>query len=221
MLPAQPNQSLIDGIVCLQALASRGTPVGVRELSRELGLEATRVHRLLGTLAHLGLIEKTADRKYQPGPGMHVLSAQALKGSRLLQVAWPHLRDLAHLRCTIALGLLWHDAVCYLYHGKPDRPFEEGVFHFDLFAATKSSIGLLLLASAKTPAPRGMRARYKQIQKEGYCFIERPGEDNSLAVPIGSPPVAGLAFAGKFKTSEVPKFLEQLRATTSAIEQQL
>ncbi|PZU27671.1 MAG: transcriptional regulator, partial [Stenotrophomonas sp.] len=33
---AQPNQSLIDGIATLQALASSPEPVGCRELARQL-----------------------------------------------------------------------------------------------------------------------------------------------------------------------------------------
>jgi len=89
MLPAQPNQSLIDGLACLQQLASEREPVGGRELARDLGLEPTRVHRLLRTLAHLGLAQQDAQRRYRPGPGIHVLAAQAMFGSGLLRRALP------------------------------------------------------------------------------------------------------------------------------------
>src|SRR3954470_11988766 len=85
MLPAQPNQSLIDGLSVLQALAVSNEPVGGRALARQLGLEPTRVNRLLKTLAHLGMARQDPDRKYLPGPAMHVLSALSLFGSGLIR----------------------------------------------------------------------------------------------------------------------------------------
>src|SRR5690348_18426155 len=81
-LNSQPNQSLIDGIATLQALATSSEPAGCRELARRLGIDATKVNRLLKTLAYLGIARQTADRKYAPGPGMHVLAAQSLFASR-------------------------------------------------------------------------------------------------------------------------------------------
>ena len=125
MLPAQPNRSLIDGLACLQALAGTSGAVGCRELGRRLGLETTRVNRLLKTLAALGLAAQGQDRKYRPGPGIHVLAAQALFGSGLLRRAIDPLEDLHRFGLTVALGVLWRDHVAYLYHaeaGMPARP---------------------------------------------------------------------------------------------------
>lgn len=84
---AQANQSIIDGISVLQALAMSEEPVGSRELSRRLDMETTRVNRLLKTLAYIGITQQTANRKYVPGPGMHVLATQSLYASRLLRCA--------------------------------------------------------------------------------------------------------------------------------------
>lgn len=221
MLPAQPNQSLIDGLDCLQALSAADGPTGVRELGRKLGLEPTRVSRLLGTLAHLGLAEKDARRKYRPGPGMHVLSAQALRGSRLLQNAWPKLRALSAEPLTVALGVLWRDEVCYLYHSKGERPFEEGVFHFDLFPAGKSSIGRVLLAHRAGKAPKGLSTELQKIRRDGFCRLDRGGTERSLAVPIGHPAVAALAYAGSFPVSKIPALLERLLAAAKSIEEKL
>ena len=71
-LPAQPNQSLIHGLECFQAVVAAGRPVGNRELARLLGADPTRVNRVLKTLAHLQLLERTPQRKYRPGPAVHV-----------------------------------------------------------------------------------------------------------------------------------------------------
>ena len=93
--PAQVNQSLVNGLACLQELVLADRPIGVRELARQLDMDPTRVSRLLGTLSWLGLASQDADRKYHPGPAVHVLSALSLHGSRLLADSLPVLREVA------------------------------------------------------------------------------------------------------------------------------
>src|SRR5450432_664771 len=110
-MPAQPNQSLANGIACLQALTAAEDAIGSRELARRLGLEPTLANRLLGTLAELGLAERTPERKYRPGPGIHVLAAQSLRGSGLLQAALPVIRGLLDEGLAVALGVLWRSDV--------------------------------------------------------------------------------------------------------------
>src|SRR3569623_3112126 len=80
---AQPNQSLIDGITTLQALATSPEPGGCRELARRLHADPTKINRLLKTLAYLGIARQPANRKYTAGPVMHVLAAPSLFASRL------------------------------------------------------------------------------------------------------------------------------------------
>ncbi|NUQ01597.1 MAG: helix-turn-helix domain-containing protein, partial [Armatimonadetes bacterium] len=147
MLPAQPNQSLIDGLACLQALAGEARPLGVTELGRRLGLETTRVHRLLRTLAHLGLVRQNAARKYEVGPAIHVLSAQSMFASGLLRRALGPLEGLQTTGHAVALGVLWRDSVSYLYHREPGMNAAEALGRVGLFPADQSSIGLVLLAA--------------------------------------------------------------------------
>ena len=127
MLPAQPNQSLMNGLACLQAVVTADRPVGSREVARILDLEHTRVNRLLGTLSYLGFIERTSSRKYRPGPGIHVLSAQSLRGSGLLIAALPELRTLVDEKLVIALGVLWDRSICYLVHAAPGTDPGDGI----------------------------------------------------------------------------------------------
>lgn len=192
-LPAQPNQSLIDGLAALQDLAGRGRPMGGRELARELGLEPTRVNRLLKTLAHLGMLEQTPDRKYHPGPGIHVLAAQSLFGSGLLRRALPHLESLHRHGCIVALGVLWRDQVSYLYHAAPGMPAAEALGRVSVFPATRSGIGMALLADRPVrnirhlyrgrpiPGQRGVAALLMQLAE-----IRRAGH---ALVPITDAPV--------------------------------
>jgi DNA-binding IclR family transcriptional regulator len=201
MKPAQPNLSLQCGIDCLLALASAEQPVGSREMARRLGEEHTRVNRLLGTLAHLGLAERTADRKYTPGPGVHLLAAMSLRGSKLLKTALPHIRDLMErTRERIALGVLWRDHVCYLFHGGPDEPMEAAIAPETLCPATQSSIGMVLLG---------------KFTGDGYAV----GPPGSLAVPVGDPAIAALAVSGKVAKNQVNTLVKELRITAERISQ--
>jgi DNA-binding IclR family transcriptional regulator len=203
-MPAQPNLSLINGLACLQELVASDGPVGSRELARRLGLEATRVNRLLGTLAQLGLAEQDEARKYRPGAGVHVLAAQSLRGSRLLHAALPEIRELLGTGLAVALGVLWRDQVCYLYHGRGDGPVEAGIASHNLFPASQSSIGLVLQGDAAA-------------RRRGYVTLRPDTSGASLGVPIGDPPYAGLALAGSITTAEMPALAERLREAAARI----
>ena len=128
-------------------------------MARQLGLEPTRVNRLLKTLAHLGLAEQDAQRRYRPGPAIHVLAAQAMFGSGLLRRAMPVLEGLHALGCTVAMGVLWRDRVCYLYHGGPDTPAAEALGRVGLFPAAASGIGCALLAQQTADDVRAVMER--------------------------------------------------------------
>lgn len=238
MLPKQPNQSLIDGLACLQALAAGRQVVGVRSLARELDLEPTRVHRLLKTLAHLGLAEQTDDGKYRPGPGVHVLAAQALLGSGLVHVAIPILDRVAvglPNSVIVAMGVLWRDHVCYLYHGTHDRTGAAALGHAVLYPATRSGLGLILLAhqsegviknlykDREIPGYSSMAALNADLaraRKSGFADLLRAQNDRAIAVGIGEAPTAALTFAGDLKL-DIDKQVATLRALAADIEQHL
>ncbi len=204
MKPAQPNQSVENSLTCLIALVLQARPMGSRELSRYVGMEHTRVNRLLKTLCHLGLTEQNASRKYLPGPGLHLLSAMSLRGSGLLKVALPHLRALtAHCACGVALGVLWRTHVGYLYHGNRDAPVETAIGGHGVYPAVQSSIGRILLAQRDPQEVRGLLRDQlstkeletflellAQARQQGWALADPP---SSLAVAVGEPPQAGLA----------------------------
>ena len=108
-MSSQPNQSLIDGIRCLQYLVSSDKAVGGRELARQMGMNSTRVNRLLMTMASIGLTIQDEHRRYLPCPGIHALAAQAIRGSSLFASALPQLEAHAPRDIVVALGVLWED----------------------------------------------------------------------------------------------------------------
>lgn len=229
--PAQPNQSLIDGLEVLQALATATAPVGSREMGRRLGLEPTRVNRLLKTLASLGLAEQTPDRRYASGPGMHVLSAAALFGSGLLRKATAPLESLRDLKLTIAMGVLWRRQVAYLVHVMPNRSIAEGIGRTAAYPAEQSSIGVALMARlpqeqalarfVDPPLPddalRALKQDLAHARREGFALVHPKHGTPTLAVAIGERPVAAIALAGQFNDHDIPKLVERLREAARRI----
>ncbi len=230
---AQPNQSLMRGVSCLQAVFSAEGPVGSREVARLLGEEHTRVCRLLGTLAQVGVVEKTNSRKYRPGPAVHVLAAQSMRSSGLLSAAMRHLPPLLSEKLIVALGVLWNRHVCYLLYVRPGQRLEEGLADHQLYPAELSSIGLALLAQRGWNEVRGavagggiprdsrkqawLRGYLARTRRRGYALLhDEPGQF-TLAVPVGNPPVAALAFAGPVGRHPVASLVRKLKDAAARI----
>jgi len=226
---AQPNQSLIDGILTLQALASASEPVGCRELARQLGANTTRVNRLLKTLAYMGIVRQTSDRKYAPGPGMHVLAAQSLFASGLIRRALPELERLRRFGHTVAMGVLWNDSVSYLFHAPPGIEAARGLGRIGLLPATTSGIGVVLLAQLPDDEVReiyadrdipmfpdgveSLLATLAKTRKQGYArvHVADDRDHHIVAVASGEPVVAGLAMSGWIPESATAELVQALR----------
>ncbi len=236
MLPSQPNESLIDGIECLHALAVSQAPVGVRELARRLGMEPTRVNRLLKTLAHMGIAAQTPAKKYVPGPGMHVLAAHSIFASGLLRRAIPRLEGLGRHGMVAALGVLWKDHVSYLYHASPGMRTADALGRMALYPATLSSIGMILLANLpekdvaklyqgkEIPGFEGgigdLLTALRKFRKDGCATVitgENEAGNRSVACAVGSPPIAAVALSGRISEAEAAHFRKILREAAEEI----
>lgn len=225
-MPAQPNQSLADGVALLGVLCSRDGAIGSRELARQMGWEPTRANRLLGTLRDLGLAEQDAERRYRPGPGVHLLAVQCLHGSGLLAAAIPVLREMRRADLGYAVGVLWQGKVCYLIRAMAGRPIEEGMQRSSLHPAEASSIGMVLEAASsgetRTPA-----AEIAAIRARGYAIQRNAGyTTGSVAVAIPgatpqSPPVAALAAMADYAVHPPESLAELLRPAAATIAQRL
>ncbi|WP_350274800.1 IclR family transcriptional regulator C-terminal domain-containing protein [Kribbella sp. HUAS MG21] len=239
MKPAQPNQSLIDGLACLQALAAHGRPIGSRELGRALGLEPTRVNRLLKTLAFVGLAQQDENRKYLPGPGIHALAAQSLRGSGLIRRALGPLESLFDLELQVAMGVLWGDQVCYLYLHSPGETAAEGIGQSPLYPAAWSGLGQALLADLTDDEVRSLYAEGRhlvaptgpavdldelleqlaEVRKQGYAVpqtLESQGV-RTLGVTLDRDQAA-IGVAGRFTDRRIPAILRRLEKVARAID---
>ncbi|HEY1141063.1 DNA-binding IclR family transcriptional regulator [Lysobacter sp. OAE881] len=226
---AQPNQSLIDGIATLQALASAPEPIGCRELARQLDANPTRVNRLLKTLAYLGIARQTADRKYTAGPGMHVLAAQSLFASGLIRRALPVLEDLRRFGHTVAMGVLWNDSVSYLFHAPPGLEAAKGLGRIGLLPATTSGIGIVLLSQMSDEEVRelyegveipmfpagveSLLATLAQTREQGYArvHVADDRDHHIVAIAMGDPVHAGIAMSGWIPDAATSELVAALR----------
>lgn len=209
-LPSQPILGLIDGMEVLQLLASSSTEMSGADISRSLNVEKTKVNRILKTLAYQGFAEVSMNKKYRLGPAIHVLSAQILHGSKLINKALKYLIELTELNVIVAMGVLWKDKVAYTYHWEPGLDPVDGLGRVDLFPATQSSIGLKLL-SEKTneeileiinfDKPIGGFDSKEQFMKT-IDSIRSQGfgstvfnQKESIAIKLGNPARAAIALA--------------------------
>lgn len=224
-LPAQKINGLIDGISVLQELAMSSEPASGKIIAETLGLPIVRVNRILKTLAYLGFTYRNTSRKYSVGPGMHVLAAQSMAASGLLNRALPYLKQLSQSGRTVALGVLWKDQVCYLFHNSGDNEFADGFGRMFLFPVVESSIGMALLAELSVESIKlqtGIKTDNElikilsKIRKQGYASVKYLAHI-SLAVPIGNPAYAGIAVSGIETASEERHFISLLRRCAADI----
>ncbi|EOJ6000282.1 IclR family transcriptional regulator [Cronobacter sakazakii] len=219
-MSSQPNQSLIDGIRCLQYLVSSDRAIGCRELARLMGINTTRVNRLLMTMASIGLTMQDEQRRYLPGPGIHALAAQSIRGSALFSHALPLLERYAPKDVVVALGVLWEDQIIYIYHSTPGSQMSQALAGFRMLPAWQSVIGMSLLAaeSDETLEARFTPEQWLQLaphvaqqREQGLVVWRHDDGEVSMAKPLGIHNAA-VALAGMWNISnpEIHTRLEQL-----------
>jgi DNA-binding IclR family transcriptional regulator len=235
-LPKQPNQSVIDGIRCLQEVVARPDPVGVSDLAEELNMETTRAHRLLRTLAHMGLLRWTEKRKYAPGPALPVLAAQTLHASGFYKAIQPLIDLHKKVNMVTAMGVIWNRSVSYLFHADPDQPPEQAIGGFDIWPATLSGIGIALLAkqseesvtelygSRSIPGFKNLTAlqrKLAQVRKAGYAYVETTEQHHhTLAIVLKNNPYMAVGISSRKMTErQIPELLEELNRCVNAIQQ--
>lgn len=209
-MSSQPNQSLIDGIRCLQYLVSSGRAIGCRELARLMGINTTRVNRLLMSMASIGLTTQDEQRRYLPGPGIHALAAQAIRGSALFSQALPLLERHAPKDVVVAMGVLWEDQVIYIYHSEPGSQVSQALAGFHMLPAWQSVIGMSLLAAESDEAlqQRFTPEQWQQLgphvaqqRAQGHVVWHHDDGEVSMAKPLGAHSAA-LAFAGLWQVDD-------------------
>lgn len=203
-------------------------PVSSRELSRLLKFEHTKINRILGTLYSTGMLNKTTTRKYYPGPGIHILAAQTLKGSPLLPISMDYLKEFHNEGCTVALGVLWKNQVCYLLHSRSGQQIEDGIGTHQLWPAHKSSLGVILLSKTAEYEVfnyiknNNCTSICTKAKKDNYAMLEFPNGEISIAVSVGNPVIASIGLSSQdLKKKGVKAMVLRLQNAAKEIDNQL
>jgi DNA-binding IclR family transcriptional regulator len=211
----QKNKSITDALNVLMELSEEDCAVGSRELARRLNMEPTRVNRFLRTLHEAGFAAQDSNQRYHSGAGMEVMAARSLHNSKLLRAGLPVIEKLGKCKFQVALGVLHRNKVCYLYHAAVGMSLAEGIGRMAIYEASRSSIGMMLLAGrsdqyiaefyAHDDADCGefssfaeLMHKITEIRREKFtciaCSVNNPLIN--IAVPIGKPVLGALAFSG-------------------------
>lgn len=204
-MSAQPNQSIIHGIICLQTLAASPVPVGCRELARQVDLPPMTVNRILRTLMYMGMVVQNEKRSYMPGPAIHVLAAQSIHGSGLLKRALPVIESYLPVDHIVSVGVLWGDKVSYLIHALPEYSFSHSLLSNHLFDVTQSTIGIMLLSNMNDDSILQLlgNERFDTIRdsvifarQNGYAFREHETpQQKTLSVMLDDKSQAAIALS--------------------------
>jgi DNA-binding IclR family transcriptional regulator len=105
-----------DAFAVLDAISLKLVPMGIAELSKQVGIGRSKVHRILDTLKYWGCVEQDSDtHKYILGPKVLELAMNKLKATDLIKVVSPYLERLVK-ECeeTVHLAVLDKGQVLYL-----------------------------------------------------------------------------------------------------------
>ena len=194
------------------------------------------MHRLLRTLAHMGLASQDSDRKYRAGPGMAVMGAQNVLNSALIGSALRQIEEaLPDSRYTIEVGIIWEGMVFYLAKGEPDE-WEMGMLVTrEILEATKTPLGIVLLAELpeeeveliyrgrslpeKLAGIRGLIQSLREARRHGYVCAssrKRPGCEAVAASLFGG--AVGLEISGQTTEADRGEMILLVRHLVERIE---
>lgn len=119
-MPGPRAGTALKVVQLLELLAARGDGIGVREVSRDTGMDKSAVSRLLDQLTELGMAgQSPVTGRYHAGPRLFALGATVHARDTLWQAAEPILRSLvARFNETCYLAI--RDGDCVVFRDKVD-----------------------------------------------------------------------------------------------------
>jgi DNA-binding IclR family transcriptional regulator len=184
---------------------------GVSDLAEYLGFYKSTVHRFLANFEQVGLVERTADRRYRLGVRALELGNIFRFSQRLLEIAERPLRELAEeTECISRLGRLEGREVVVLLrtsgaHSKAFAPYPASRMPAHCTALGKMLLsafdeedlnrffGTRTVLKELTPStitsPEALREHLRQVGKAGYAIDDEEAVigQRCLAVPLRDP----------------------------------
>ena len=161
------NQSLDRGLAILNLLENAVTPIGIREIAREIDLSPAIVQRLVNTLSQSGFIEQVVEtRRYKLGYRSISLGSAMRSDDNLLSIAHGELRLLADKYFLNGyLGALRDNKVVYLHTVQSSGPVVVRIAVGSPVNAHSTALGKILLCELDPSAIKAVlgRAPYRQL----------------------------------------------------------
>jgi DNA-binding IclR family transcriptional regulator len=205
--PSSPEGPVHRAFALLQLVVAAGEPVGVRELARRANLSRSTTSRMLGILAELGMVERTADGGARPGAGLATLTDSVANTPAVLRERFRPLATEMQRAYgeNAAVGI--DDGTGFLYLASARVPAAVQVadpagetFPYHLVAPglvvmvawdearLERYLGGPLAASTghSVTRPAAIRQRLIRIRRDGYAWTDQELdlEVNGLAAPI-------------------------------------
>lgn len=193
----------------LACLAEADGPVSIKFLCQSLNLPASTVHRLLGLLAHEGIVERSADRPaYAPGLELVRIASLLAAKVRIVDIAKPFMRAVVQ-DCDETCCLIRYDPaqrkVMALHAEFSSHPLRYRIELFQPHSLLWGATGRAVLAflepeeidaaiqdndaspgtGVSLPPRKSLLADLSQIRSRGYAITQ--GQKIEGAVGIGTP----------------------------------
>jgi DNA-binding IclR family transcriptional regulator len=212
-VPAQEDGGAAVSVVArvvglLRSFAEAGASVSIKDLSAELGLAPSTLHRLLDQLIAAGMIERAPHRRYRVSAEFSRIGALAARKTGVLRLARPVLEDVARETAeTCMLGMLLPQTLTMMFIDKAPaaQPVPYAIHMHRNRSLLWGATGLCMLAwlspaeladvlargelspvNGRSPPDRAVLAeRLAKIRTRGYAITR--GEQTEGAVGMAAP----------------------------------
>ncbi|MGY4691111.1 IclR family transcriptional regulator [Salibacterium sp. K-3] len=119
----QTNSAVERALTILELISTKRSPIGIAEISQELGIAKSTTHRIMEALRVKGFIEQAEGKeKYQVGLKAIEVGVSSLTKWNLVDIIIPYLRQLAlDLNETAFLAVYDKGDVVYLYKAEANQ----------------------------------------------------------------------------------------------------
>lgn len=220
--PAPGGVAAVDRALCiLSAFGEGDRSLSVTVIADRVGLHKSTVLRLLNSLSHARLLQKTAEGQWALGPEISRLATLYWSSFDLETVVKPHMRALVEkTRESVSFHVRQGDQRLVLFRIDSPQLLRDHTKQGDLVPLDRGAGGRVLLAF---DGAKG--TLYEQIRSQGFAMArsDRIAGVSGISAPVWSSTgrLAGALTLSFPETRFQPSFIEELLRTAEAITQAL
>lgn len=208
-------------VTVLAAFRAGDGPLSVTELAERTRLYKSTVLRLLASLAHGHLMQRTADGRWGLGPELARLAAIYSASFSLEDVVLPEMRALVErTKESVAFHVRQGDQRLVLFRVDSPQLLRDHVRAGDLLPLDRGAGGRVLMAYS------GARGRvYEQVRRDGYLMLlgDRVAGLAGISAPVwnAAQELVGALTLTAPEQRLKPSFVDELRRSAQRLTRQL